>query len=52
MLLELSHRAAAPRVQTALREQPLRREEPGTRHREVPTVANGHVELRGDSYVV
>jgi pilus assembly protein TadC len=38
----------------SLRELPevLRREEPGTRHREVPTVANGHVELRGDNYVV
>jgi hypothetical protein len=30
----------------------MHREAPGTRHREVPTVNNGHVELRGDSYVV
>jgi Putative Actinobacterial Holin-X, holin superfamily III len=38
----------------SLRELPevMRREEPGTRHRDVPTVSNGRVELRGDSYVV
>jgi membrane protein implicated in regulation of membrane protease activity len=42
------------RTMESLRELPevMRREEPGTRHREVPTVSNGHVELRGDSYVV
>ena len=42
------------RTMESLRELPevMRREAPGTRHREVPTVANGHVELRGDSYVV
>ena len=42
------------RTMESLRELPevMRREAPGTRHREVPTVNNGHVELRGDSYVV
>jgi membrane protein implicated in regulation of membrane protease activity len=42
------------RTMESLRELPevMRREEPGARHREVPTVANGHVELRGDNYVV
>jgi uncharacterized membrane protein YqjE len=42
------------RTMESLRELPevMRREEPGTRHREVPTVTNGQVELRGDSYVV
>jgi membrane protein implicated in regulation of membrane protease activity len=42
------------RTLESLRELPevMRREAPGTRHREVPTVANGHVELRGDNYVV
>jgi membrane protein implicated in regulation of membrane protease activity len=42
------------RTLESLRELPevMRREAPGARHREVPTVANGHVELRGDSYVV
>ena len=42
------------RTMESLRELPevMRRETPGTRHREVPTVSNGHVELRGDSYVV
>jgi membrane protein implicated in regulation of membrane protease activity len=36
----------------SLRELPevMRREEPGQRHRDVPTVNNGRVELRGDSY--
>ena len=42
------------RTMESLRELPdvMHREAPGTRHREVPTVNNGHVELRGDSYVV
>ena len=42
------------RTMESLRELPevMRREAPGTRHREVPTVNNGQVELRGDSYVV
>jgi uncharacterized membrane protein YqjE len=42
------------RTMESLRELPevMRREAPGTRHREVPSVNNGHVELRGDSYVV
>jgi hypothetical protein len=42
------------RTMESLRELPevMRREAPGTRHREVPTVTNGHVELRGDNYVV
>ena len=42
------------RTMESLRELPevMHREAPGTRHREVPTVSNGHVELRGDSYVV
>jgi len=43
-----------PEDSPLLRELPevMRREEPGTRHRDVPTVSNGRVELRGDSYVV
>jgi uncharacterized membrane protein YqjE len=42
------------RTMESLRELPevMRREAPGTRHREVPSVNNGHVELRGDNYVV
>jgi uncharacterized membrane protein YqjE len=42
------------RTLESLRELPevMRRETPGSRHRDVPTVSNGHVELRGDSYVV
>jgi membrane protein implicated in regulation of membrane protease activity len=42
------------RTMESLRELPevMRREAPGSRHRDVPTVNNGHVELRGDSYVV
>jgi hypothetical protein len=42
------------RTLESLRELPevMRREAPGSRHRDVPTVSNGHVELRGDSYVV
>ena len=42
------------RTMESLRELPevMRREAPGQRHRDVPTVSNGRVELRGDSYVV
>jgi uncharacterized membrane protein YqjE len=42
------------RTMESLRELPdvMHREAPGARHRDVPTVANGHVELRGDNYVV
>jgi hypothetical protein len=42
------------RTMESLRELPevMHREAPGQRHREVPTVSNGQVELRGDSYVV
>lgn len=42
------------RTMESLRELPevMHREEPGQRRREVPTVSNGRVELRGDSYVV
>ena len=42
------------RTMESLRELPevMRREAPGQRHRDVPTVSNGRVELRGASYVV
>jgi uncharacterized membrane protein YqjE len=53
--LRLLKRIEKPeRTMESLRELPevMHREAPGTRHREVPTVTNGHVELRGDSYVV
>jgi membrane protein implicated in regulation of membrane protease activity len=42
------------RTLESLRELPevMRREAPGQRHRDVPTVNNGQVQLRGDSYVV
>jgi membrane protein implicated in regulation of membrane protease activity len=38
----------------SLRELPevMHREEPGHRHRDVPTVNNGRVELRGDNYAL
>lgn len=42
------------RTLETLRELPevTRRQAPGERHRDVPTVTNGKVELHGDSYVV
>jgi hypothetical protein len=42
------------RTLESLRELPevMHREAPGQRHRDVPTVSNGQVKLRGDSYVV
>jgi membrane protein implicated in regulation of membrane protease activity len=42
------------RTMESLRELPqvMHREAPGERHRDVPTISNGHAELRGDSYVV
>jgi preprotein translocase subunit SecD len=53
--LRLLKRVEKPeRTLESLRELPevMHREAPGERHRDVPTVSNGHVALRGDSYVV
>jgi membrane protein implicated in regulation of membrane protease activity len=42
------------RTMESLRELPevMKREAPGARHRDVPVVSDGQVQLRGDSYVV
>jgi hypothetical protein len=53
--LRLLKRIEKPeRTMESLRELPevMHREAPGERHRDVPTVSNGQVQLRGDSYVV